>query len=121
MNENKGTKQFYSNNNQPLQYDHIVVLTSEMTASASEVMLMSLVKNLNDQVTHIGTKTFGKNTQISIREFRRGAGAVFISGIMEEPKGVPLNPDGITPEIEVKNKGEGDAQLDKAIEFLHKK
>ncbi len=45
----------------PLQYNNLYVITSENTASASEIVINCLKPYMNGRIIQVGTPTFGKN------------------------------------------------------------
>lgn len=89
---------YKSKKSKPLNYNKIIILQNENTASASENMIAALRDNL-DNVTLIGGKTFGKG----IGQFTlplKGGYAVKAT-VLEwyTPKGVNIQGKGIDPDI----------------------
>jgi len=91
-----------SKNNQKLKYDNIYILQNENSASSSEIFINALKENLNN-VTLIGTKTFGKG--IGQAEFKLKYGYVLKTTVLElkTPNGNSIHKKGITPDIEYKD------------------
>lgn len=98
---NDTTEIEYSDNANNYDFDKIIILTNDKTASVSELFVSSMKSNL-DNVTTIGTNTYGKNIRCSIRSLKDDSAYIFISGIMEGPDGIEINSDlGIAPDIKI--------------------
>ncbi len=82
------------------QIKNIVILVNENTASASEVLTMAL-KEQRDDVTVIGTTTYGKGTVQVSRMFTDGSAIKYTTSRWLSPNGVWVNGTGITPDVEV--------------------
>ena len=104
----------------------VVVLINEGTASSSEI-LASAVKENNDNVTLIGTTTYGKGVIQTLYTLTDGSGLKLTTNEYFTPNRNSINKVGIKPDIEVKlpegkniyNIEESqDTQLQKAIEIL---
>ena len=81
-------------------FDDIVIITNENTASAAEVFAICM-KEQHPNTTLLGTETFGKGVvQTSIRLKDDSYLKVTIS-YWTSPNGVPLKDSGIKPDIEV--------------------
>ena len=98
----------------------MVVLINKGSASASEILAGALRDNRN--VPLIGEKSFGKGSVQQLEELREGSLKITIARWLT-PKGIMINGQGLTPDIEVKMteedyKNKKDPQLDKAIEVL---
>jgi len=89
-------------NNQKLEYDNIYILQNENSASSSEIFINALKENM-DNVTLIGTTTFGKG--IGQAEFKLKYGYVLKATVLElkTPNGNSIHKKGINPDIEYKN------------------
>ncbi len=86
-----------------IQMDQIVILQNGITASASEVLIGALKDNLNDVVTCIGTKTYGKGTeQVSI-PFSDGTSLKYTTNRWYTPNKKSINKKGFKPDIKVKD------------------
>ena len=77
----------------------IIILQNEWTASASELFIMALKENL-DNVTVIGTKSYGKGFGQNEYFLADGYGFKFTAMKLVTPLGSDINGKGITPDIE---------------------
>lgn len=102
----------------------IVFLGNELTASASEVFIMSLKENLGAKL--IGTKTYGKGTVQELVELTNGDQYKLTTKKWLSPNGVWINDTkGIKPDVEVRMEDEyyinpsekTDNQLESAIKY----
>lgn len=80
--------------------EEIVVLVNGATASASEVLTMAL-KEQRDDVTILGTKTYGKGTVQVTHTFADGSALKYTTAKWTSPNDVWLHGEGITPDIEL--------------------
>lgn len=80
---------------------NIVILVNENTASASEIFTLAL-KQQRDDVTVIGTTTYGKGTVQVTRTFSDGSALKYTTAKWVSPDGTWVNGTGITPDEEVK-------------------
>jgi carboxyl-terminal processing protease len=80
---------------------NIVILVNQNTASAAEVMTLALKQNRND-VTIVGTTTYGKGTVQVSRTFSDNSALKYTTAKWVSPDGTWVNGTGITPDIEVK-------------------
>lgn len=105
----------------------LVVLTNEMSASASEILAAAVQENERGIV--IGTTSYGKGIVQSLLTFSPdGAGLQYTFARYFTPQGNNIHKIGVTPDIIVKNaddfaldasgNAENDAQLACAIEYL---
>ena len=78
--------------------DEIVILINENTASASEVMTMAL-KEQRDDVTVVGTKSYGKGTVQITQSFKDGSAIKYTTSKWLSPSGVWVNKEGIEPDV----------------------
>ncbi|SJZ38037.1 S41 family peptidase [Anaerorhabdus furcosa] len=86
------------------KYDNIediVILINEQTASASEVLTIAL-QELRDNVTVMGTTSYGKGTVQITQPFTDGSALKYTSSKWLSPSGVSIDGVGIKPDIEVK-------------------
>lgn len=81
-----------------LDLDNLFILTNEETASASEVLIMTLKENLNN-VKVIGTKTYGKGIGSRGHKFSDGSEFNYLSFYWFSPKGNSIHNKGIVPDI----------------------
>lgn len=92
--ESKTTGRMYEN------IKGIVILTDDSTASAAEALTMCL-KELRDDVTILGTKTYGKGTVQISRIFDDGSALKYTTSKWLSPNGENINGTGITPDVEL--------------------
>ena len=78
----------------------MVVLVNENTASAAEVLTLAL-KEQRDNVTIVGTTTYGKGTVQVSRAFSDGSTLKYTTSRWLSPNGTWVNNTGITPDKEV--------------------
>lgn len=78
----------------------IIVLTNSQTASAAEVLTICL-KEKNENVTLVGTTTFGKGVVQSEFKLSNGASLKVTNTKWLSPNGVWINGEGIKPDEEV--------------------
>jgi len=90
-----------TNGNNMINRDGIVILVNENTASASEVFTMAMMEQ-RDDVTVIGTTTYGKGTVQISRLFKDNSAIKYTTSKWLSPSGVWVNETGIEPDIEVK-------------------
>ncbi|MBR2067619.1 MAG: S41 family peptidase [Solobacterium sp.] len=81
-------------------FSPIVILINAGTASASEIFTLDM-KELRDDVTIIGTKSYGKGTVQVTREFDDGSALKYTTSKWLSPNGVWINGTGIEPDIVV--------------------
>lgn len=102
-----------------------VLLTNEMTASASEIVTAAVKDHQSGRI--IGTKTYGKGTVQTVVTLPDGTGFKLTVAEYLSPNGNKIDKVGIEPDIKVEmgnveNIGpdylEHDSQLKKAIEVL---
>lgn len=108
----------------------IVILVNENTASASEILTAAIKENNVDNVTVVGTKTFGKGVIQTIFSLSDGSGLKLTTNEYFTPKHNKINKVGITPDVIIDLEdgttyytvtAENDTQLKKAIEILKNK
>lgn len=129
----KNTKEVLSKSKEVINFEKIVLLINNQTASVSELFALTLREN-KDNVTLIGMDTYGKDISYSIRRFKDKSAMIFISSIMEGPNHQQFS-SGVTPDIyegfapdiydklsieetEIKKQEEKEIQLNRAIKFL---
>lgn len=104
----------------------IVFLVNSNTASASEILTVAVKEN-NENVKVVGTKTFGKGVIQSIFTLSDGSGIKLTTNEYFSPNHNTINKVGITPDYEVDLTNgnnmytveeDEDIQLQKAIELL---
>lgn len=79
----------------------IVILVNQNTASAAEVLTLALSQQ-RDDVTVMGTTTYGKGTVQVSTQFTDGSALKYTTSRWLSPKGDWINGKGITPDVEVK-------------------
>ena len=94
INQTKATGNNYTN------FEKIVLLANQNSASASEVLVAALHDNLNIDV--IGTKTFGKGTVQMTEDLSQGYALKYTTAQWLGPNGERIHKQGIKPTIEVK-------------------
>ena len=82
-------------------FEDIVIIVNENTASAAEVFTICLKEKL-DNVTIVGTNTYGKGVIQSTHYLGNGGALKFTSYAWTSPNGVSINGVGIKPDEEVK-------------------
>ena len=105
----------------------VVMLVNEVSASASEVLTISLKENIGAKV--VGTKTYGKGTVQRLQNLSDGSSIKYTIQKWLSPNGNSIDKVGITPDVEVKlddkyfenPTSDNDNQLQKAIEVLIKR
>lgn len=80
--------------------DEIVILINENTASASEVLTLTL-KEQRDDVTVMGTTSYGKGTVQVTQPFADGSALKYTTTKWLSPSGKSIDGEGITPDVEV--------------------
>ena len=101
----KGGKEEENKVNDEFEYvpfDQIVILQDGNSASASEVLIGALRDNLNDVVTSVGTKSYGKGTEQVTVPFKDGTSIKYTIAEWKTPKGTSINQKGFEPDIQVK-------------------
>lgn len=91
----------FSTNDQFKNFEEIVLLMNENSASASEVLALALRDNLNIEL--VGTKTFGKGTVQTPLPLADGSSLKYTVAQWISPNGDRIHESGINPTIEVKN------------------
>lgn len=98
---NGSTKDFKTNKDfKQHKYDNVVILINENSASASEVLTMSLQENIECSV--VGVQSYGKGTMQSTKVFKDDSALKYTVGEWLSPSGKSINGVGITPDYEAK-------------------
>jgi len=87
-----------------IEFDKIIILCNENTASSSEMLMFNLKSDFPEKVQFVGEKTYGKNFCYSYKEFSDGELLVFVSGIMGNRLGETFDMSGIVPDYQVEEK-----------------
>jgi carboxyl-terminal processing protease len=116
--EHKKKKEYFSEGPSIFSHYPTVVLINEGSASAAEILAGALRDQLG--VKLVGKKSFGKGSvQEQITLSNRSSLKVTVARWLT-PKGISLDKNGLTPDIEVSNSTSSqDVILEKAIEFLN--
>ena len=77
----------------------IIILVNEYSASASEIVSGALQDN--NRAIIAGEKTFGKGSVQSVIELNDGSGLKLTVARYFTPKGISIQAEGITPDIEI--------------------
>lgn len=77
----------------------IVILTNDQSASASEMLTISLKENLG--AIQVGTKTYGKGSVQRVETLSNGMEFKYTTKLWLSPKGTAVNKVGIEPDIKV--------------------
>ena len=91
------------------QYNKIVLLVNENSASAAEIFALALKESAG--ATIVGNKTFGKGTVQETRRLDSGAMVKYTTSYWLSPNGNSINNEGIQPDVLEAN---ADKQLDAA-------
>ncbi len=86
----------------PISFQHIYILQNGKSASSSEVLIGALKENLPDQVTTIGSTTFGKGTEQLTLPFEDGTALKYTIAEWTTPNGHSVNGVGLAADVEVK-------------------
>ncbi|MBR0385106.1 MAG: S41 family peptidase [Erysipelotrichaceae bacterium] len=87
-------------NSEKYDFDRIVILVDEGSASCSEVFTMALKENCN--ATVVGVTTYGKGIAQYSKAVADGSALKYTDVIWKSGKGVSIHLTGITPDYEVK-------------------
>lgn len=102
----------------------LVVLINAGSASASEIVAGAIRDN--DRAILIGETTFGKGSVQQLHQLSDGSELRVTIARWYTPANVSISEEGVVPDIEVPSPdeftlgGEGDTQLERAIEFLQR-
>lgn len=97
-----------------IDFDRLVFLCDENTASSAEVMIFNMKSDFPDKVSVVGKQTYGKYYSYVFDDFSDGYSFAMVSSLMGNSKGETFDGNGITPDITA----EGDECMTKALEFL---
>lgn len=97
----------------------LVVLVNENSASSSEIFA-GAVKDTKTGII-VGTQTYGKGVIQNVYNLVDGGSVKITTGAYYTPNNISIHKVGITPDIVIENKVEGeDTQLNRAIEEIKK-
>lgn len=97
-----------------IDFDKLVFLCDEKTASSAEVMIFNMKSDFPDKVSVVGKQTYGKYYSYVFDDFSDGYSFVMVSSLMGNSKGETFDGSGITPDIIA----DGDECMTKALELL---
>ena len=97
-----------------IDFDKLIFLCDENTASSAEVMIFNMKRDFPDKVSVVGKQTYGKYYSFVYDDFSDGYSFAIVSSLMGNSKGETFDGNGITPDIIA----EGDECMTKAIELL---
>ena len=123
ISDKKNTKKYTATTDESRNYP-IAILVNNSSASASEILAISLKESYGAYV--VGTNTYGKGTVQTIKELKSGGMIKYTIQKWLSPKGNWINEKGVTPtnvvlqseEYEKNPTLENDEQLQKAIDLL---
>jgi len=110
-----GIKTYKTSASKIIDFDKIVFLCDENTASAAEVMMFNMKSDFSDKVTIVGTKTYGKNFGYAYKQFEDGELFMFVSEVMGNSKGETFEDTGIIPDYTLEDP---DKSLKFAIDLI---
>ncbi len=97
-----------------IDFDKLVFLCNENTASSAEVMIFNMKSDFSDKVSVVGKQTHGKYFSYVFDDFSDGYSFAMVSAIMGNSKGETFDSNGITPDIEA----DDNECMTKAVELL---
>ena len=113
--DKNGNKKVFSSYNEKLKYK-LVVLADGGSASASEIVAGAVQDTGAGKI--VGEKTVGKGSVQAVFDFNGKSALKVTYATYYSPDGKNINGIGIAPDVEVKNDGVKDKQLEKAKEVL---
>ena len=121
-----GTKKYYSLGKETVDYD-VVILTNEISASASEILSAALKEEL--EAVSIGKKTYGKGSAQKLHTMSDGTQYKFTTQKWLTPAGDSIDGKGIDVDYDVTLDSvyfenpifENDNQLQVALDYLKNK
>lgn len=106
-------KEYRAKTKKHIDFERIIILADERTASCSELMIISLQESF-DNVIVIGENTYGKGIGMSVRQFKDGSGLIYINAYWYGPKGGNPTDEVIRPDIVV----DPSKALDEAVKYI---
>lgn len=114
LQDKDGNKKYYSTDGNGILANYkTVILTNGGSASASEILAGALQDHNRAKV--IGEQSYGKGTVQEVTMYEDGSTFKLTISKWLTPKGTSINKIGLTPDIQVSNTTERDAQLDRAV------
>ena len=96
-------------------FDNILILTNDYTASASEILTGALIDN--GLAKTVGTKTYGKGVMQSVFPLLDGSVLKLTTQEYNTPNGTKIHGVGISPDYEIEyEKNEDDSDYDNQLE-----
>lgn len=117
MEDRFGNSEEYTSDKEATKLPY-VVLVNENSASAAEIMAAAVKDNTDNPV--VGTTTFGKGIVQMSSELDDGSALKLTIMQYFSPDGTVIHKKGVKPDFTVKNNGDIDVQLQKALELLKK-
>ncbi len=108
--------EFTAESGQVFESIPLIILIDEGSASASEILAGAIKDNARGKI--VGQKSYGKGTVQVIEELFDGSILKLTVAEWLTPSGINISEGGIVPNVEVIDEGEGDKQMEKAIEIL---
>lgn len=108
---NKITK-FTAKSGEYRHFNNIIVIINGSTASASEILALTLKESANAKI--VGTKSYGKGTVQETSKLKSGSMVKYTTAYWLSPEGNSINKTGITPDYKIDGE---EGQLKKAIEI----
>jgi len=121
----EGSKEKLDSTEEKRTYN-VVVLINNISASASEILAVSLKEKYDAKL--VGKKTYGKGTVQQVMDTSSGGFAKITTQEWLSPNGNPINQVGVSPDYDIDldinkydaSKPETDTQLQKALEVIVK-
>ncbi len=95
--------EFKTKNDPMIDFDKIIFLCNEKTASSSEVMIFNMKEDFGNKIETVGCQTYGKNFCYSYDVFDDGEMFMFVTGLMGTAEGITFDEEGIVPDHQVKS------------------
>ncbi len=116
--KNKSVEEVHKDETEVKRSYPIVILTNEVSASASEILTAALKESYG--ALSVGKTTYGKGKIQQTTALKEGGMLKYTTASWFTPKGTNIDTVGIKPDYEVEYKKNDDLQLNKALEILSK-
>ena len=116
--KNKSIEEVHKDETEVKRSYPIVILTNEVSASASEILTAALKESYG--ALSVGKTTYGKGKIQQTTALKEGGMLKYTTASWFTPKGTNIDTVGIKPDYEVEYKKNEDLQLNKALEILSK-
>ena len=100
---------------QVTEFENIVFLCNETTASSAEMMIFNMKSDFGDKVKVVGNETHGKYFSYSYKQFKDDELFLFVTALMGNSKGESFGEEGLVPDYQV----EDVKCMEKALEILN--